>query len=393
MIDITKKSNLKYLIFGSLYIVEGLQIAIALVLTPLYLLQNNFSPEIVTLSSGLIMIPWVLKFLFGYFIDSYAYLGKKRLILFSGIISAITLMIASLIDPSSFLIGFILIMFLSHCSLGFFDLSLDAWAIDISLKKERGKISGSMTLGLYTGMMLGNILLGTIADKYYFNIAFFSGGLIILLITLIPLFLKDNYTKKKTKKVISNILSEIKNQKILLFLLFLSFVSLNSGIISLAVPLFMDISLHLDIATIGYISAIFSFSRAAGSFTFGTASDKWGRKKIIFINILITMIITGFLIFINSAFTLTIIYAILGFLTGGLFAVVFALSMDKTNHRIAATQFGIFMAALNIGELAGGSISGTLINIFDFNRAFLYGTWVLGPTIVIFYIIHKLHKK
>jgi len=393
MIDITKKSNLKYLIFGSLYIVEGLQIAIAWVLTPLYLLQNNFSPEIVTLSSGLIMIPWVLKFLFGYFIDSYAYLGKKRLILFSGIISAITLMIASLIDPSSFLIGFILIMFLSHCSLGFFDLSLDAWAIDISLKKERGKISGSMTLGLYTGMMLGNILLGTIADKYYFNIAFFSGGLIILLITLIPLFLKDNYTKKKTKKVISNILSEIKNQKILLFLLFLSFVSLNSGIISLAVPLFMDISLHLDIATIGYISAIFSFSRAAGSFTFGTASDKWGRKKIIFINILITMIITGFLIFINSAFTLTIIYAILGFLTGGLFAVVFALSMDKTNHRIAATQFGIFMAALNIGELAGGSISGTLINIFDFNRAFLYGTWVLGPTIVIFYIIHKLHKK
>jgi MFS family permease len=393
MIDITKKSNLKYLIFGSLYIVEGLQIAIAWVLTPLYLLQNNFSPEIVTLSSGLIMIPWVLKFLFGYFIDSYAYLGKKRLILFSGIISAITLMIASLIDPSSFLIGFILIMFLSHCSLGFFDLSLDSWAIDISLKKERGKISGSMTLGLYTGMMLGNILLGTIADKYYFNIAFFSGGLIILLITLIPLFLKDNYTKKKTKKVISNILSEIKNQKILLFLLFLSFVSLNSGIISLAVPLFMDISLHLDIATIGYISAIFSFSRAAGSFTFGTASDKWGRKKIIFINILITMIITGFLIFINSAFTLTIIYAILGFLTGGLFAVVFALSMDKTNHRIAATQFGIFMAALNIGELAGGSISGTLINIFDFNRAFLYGTWVLGPTIVIFYIIHKLHKK
>ena len=105
------------------------------------------------------------------------------------------------------------------------------------------------------------------------------------------------------------------------------------------------------------------------------------------------MIATTFLIFLNTSFTLTIIYAMLGFLTGGLFAVVFALSMDKTHPRIAATQFGIFMAALNIGELAGGSISGTLINIFDFNRAFLYGTWVLGPTIIIFYIIQKLNKK
>jgi len=393
MIDIQDKSNLKYLMFGSLYIVEGLQIAIALVLTPLYLLQNNYNPEIVTLASGIIMIPWVLKFLFGYIIDKYAKIGRKRLIFVGGISSALSLLIASIIDPASYLIVFIFIMFLSHCFLGFFDLSIDAWAIDISLKKERGKISGSMTIGLYAGMMLGNIVLGTLADSESFTIAFIIGGIIIFFISLLPLILAETKNQVKNKQIIANFLKEIQNKKIILFLLFLILVSLNSGIISLAVPLFMDISLQLSIATIGYISAVFSFSRAIGSFTFGTISDSWGRNKTIFINLIITMIVTVGLVFVNGSEMLLIVYAALGFLTGGLFAVVFALSMDKTNHLIAATQFGIFMAALNIGELVGGSISGTIISLLDFTRVFLYATWVIAPTLLIFYLINTIKNK
>ena len=393
MIDIQNKSNLKYPIFGSLYIVEGLQIAIALVLTPLYLLQNNFNPEIVTLASGIIMIPWVIKFLFGYVIDTYSRLGRKRLILMGGISSALSLLVASAIDPALFLMGFIFVMFLSHCFLGFFDLSLDAWAIDISRKKERGKISGSMTIGLYSGMMLGNIVLGNLADNIGFSFSFLIGGVIIFCISLLPLLIAEGKKQAKEKQIITHFLKEIKNKKILLFLLFLTLVSLNSGIISLAVPLFMDISLQLNIATIGYISAVFSFSRALGSFTFGTVSDSWGRNKTIFINILMTMFATACLVFVNGSEMLLIVYAALGFLTGGLFAVVFALSMDKTNHLIVATQFGIFMAALNIGELVGGSISGSIIAIFDFNRVFLYATWVLGPTILIFYFFNLIQNR
>ena len=393
MIDIQNKSNLKYPIFGSLYIVEGLQIAIALVLTPLYLLQNNFNPEIVTLASGIIMIPWVIKFLFGYVIDTYSRLGRKRLILMGGISSALSLLVASAIDPALFLMGFIFVMFLSHCFLGFFDLSLDAWAIDISRKKERGKISGSMTIGLYAGMMLGNIVLGNLADNIGFSFSFLIGGVIIFCISLLPLLIAEGKKQAKEKQIITHFLKEIKNKKILLFLLFLTLVSLNSGIISLAVPLFMDISLQLNIATIGYISAVFSFSRALGSFTFGTVSDSWGRNKTIFINILMTMFATACLVFVNGSEMLLIVYAALGFLTGGLFAVVFALSMDKTNHLIVATQFGIFMAALNIGELVGGSISGSIIAIFDFNRVFLYATWVLGPTILIFYFFNLIQNR
>ena len=74
-IDISKNSILKYFIFGSLYITEGIHIAIAWVLTPLYLLDLGVQPEIVTFSSGLIMIPWIGKFIFGSLSEALFSLG------------------------------------------------------------------------------------------------------------------------------------------------------------------------------------------------------------------------------------------------------------------------------------------------------------------------------
>lgn len=45
MIDINKYSSSKYLLFGSLYFSEGLQLAIATVIIPIYLLEKNFPPR------------------------------------------------------------------------------------------------------------------------------------------------------------------------------------------------------------------------------------------------------------------------------------------------------------------------------------------------------------
>ena len=393
MIDISNKSTLKYLLFGSLYITEGIQISLGWVLTPIYLLQQQYSPEIVTLSSGIIMIPWVIKFIFGYYVDRFSHHGRKKIITLGGIFSAASIMIAAIINPSISLFGFIGFMFLGHCSISFLDISLDAWAIDITTKKERGKLSGSMTIGLYVGMIIGTAVLGSIAESMNFISAFLFGGLIIFLISLIPLIIKEEKRKKQPEKIINNVLQEIKKKKIILYLIFLSIVSLNSGIISLIAPLFMDIKLQLDVAMIGYISAVFSLTRAIGSFVFGALSDKIGRIRIILINLMITIIFSTLLITVQSSEAFLIIYAAIGFLTGGLFSSVFALSMDKTNQKIAATQFGIFMAALNLGELTGGSISGSLYALFSFTQVFLYSAWVIGPAILLFYIINKRNLK
>lgn len=392
-IDIEKKSMYKYFLFGSLYITEGIHIAIALVITPLYLLNNNFAPEIVTLSSGIIMIPWIFKFIFGYYIDSFSHKGKKTFILYGGLIASFTLLLIPIINPETLFIGFIGLLFLGQIGIGFLDLSADAWAISITNEKERGKLSGSMTIGLYTGMFIGSALLTPLADSINFQTAYFLGGIFILPIIFSTILIKEQIKKQKKQVIIKPLLSELKQKKNLIFLIFLSLIALNSGIISLTAPLYMDISLKLGVALIGFITAVFSISRAIGSLIFGAISDKYGRSNTIIGIMISTIIFSILLITANNSQSLTILYAILGFLIGGLFSVIFALCMDKTNPKFAALQFGIFMGLINLGELSGSTISGTLITILNFQKVFLYAAWIVGPGLLLFYILKKTFPK
>ena len=392
-LDITKNNLSKYFIFGSLYITEGIHIAIAWVLTPLYLLHLDMPPEIVTLSSGAIMIPWIGKFIFGYYIDQWSNKGRKPFIIYGGLLSAITLLLVPIINPETFFIGFIFLLILGQIGIGFLDLSADAWAINITKKRERGKLSGAMTIGLYLGMFLGSAIITPFADSFNFQSAYALGGLFILPIIGNILLIKEKVRKRKKNFDIKPLLSDLKQKNTMIFLLFLAIVSLNSGIISLSVPLYMDINLALSVSIIGFISAIFSISRASGSFILGAISDKYGRESTIIGIMMITIPFSIMLLFANNQQILTIIYAIIGFLIGGLFSVVFALSMDRTKRNVAALQFGIFMAILNLGELSGGSISGTLISLFDFTKVFLYAAWVIGPAFLLFYLVLVTTKK
>ena len=38
-------------------------------------------------------------------------------------------------------------------------------------------------------------------------------------------------------------------------------------------------------------------------------------------------------------------------------------------------------------------IRGTLISLFEFSQVFLYAAWVVGPALLIFYIITKKDSK
>jgi MFS family permease len=392
-LDISKNSLSKYFIFGSLYIIEGIHIAIAWVLTPLYLLHLDTPPEIVTLVSGAIMVPWIGKFIFGYYIDQRSEKGRKPFILYGGLLSSITLLLVPIINPETLLIGFIILLILGQVGIGFLDLSADAWAITITKKQERGKLSGAMTIGLYLGMFLGSVVLTPFADSINFQAAYVLGGLLILPILANMLVIKEQVKKRKTSFNIKPLLIDLKRKNTMLYLLFLAIVSLNSGIISLTLPLYMDISLTLSVTIIGFISATFSISRALGSFILGALSDKYGRGPTIISILFLTIIFSISLIWATDQGILTIIYAIIGFLTGGLFSVIFAMSMDRTKKKVTALQFGIFMAFLNLGELSGGSISGTLISLLDFTKVFLYAAWIIGPAILLFYLVIITSKK
>ena len=387
MINPTKNNPIKYLLFYSLYFSEGLMIAITTAVTTVFLREQGIPIPETTLVVGIINMPWVLKFLWGPIIDKYKKFGRKSFIISGGLLAAFSMMLVSIFDPAYSIIPFTFLIFIGHVGIGFTDLATDAWAIEISTKKDRGKINGAMYGGLYSAWAFGAAFLLYIASNYGYNMAYFVTGLLILIIITIPLFVKE-IIKIKEKPQIKNLLvKEFKKTKNQLIAFYAPLVFMNEGILAFIMPIFMKDQLGLEAVQIGLITAILPIMLAIGSFIGGTITDKIGRNKTLYIFISINIIFTGSLIFVDNWMKLSIIYAIIGFIMGSYQTVSCALFMDATNPKIAATQYGIFAGVGNLGVNGGGMLTGVMVASLGFSRTFLYAGWVFGPALLILYFI------
>jgi len=78
----------------------------------------------------------------------------------------------------------------------------------------------------------------------------------------------------------------------------------------------------------------------------------------------------------------------LGFFFGGYYAVSCALVMDVINPAIAASQFSILTALLNLGEMGiGHSLAGLMVDSLGYERVFLYSALFYGISILVLYFV------
>jgi len=395
MIDINKHSFLKYLLFGSLYFSEGMELALATVIIPIYLhVEKGMSLPLTTLIAGLVMVPWVLKFIWGGIVDYFIKFGRKPFILFGGFLGVISFFTLIFIDPAVAIIPFMFFLFLSHVGIGFLDVSADAWAIELSQEHERGKINSAMFSGLFIGVAVGVALLSHIAQEFGYSIAFLTTGLIVFLIILYPLFIKDAKILKKRPKMGTILLNEFRKPTTQLVAIFVPLLLISIGLLTFAIPLYMVDSLQLKVSEIGLIVSLFPIATIVGTLVSGPITDRWGRKGPIAFFALASAFFTASLIFANTWLILAVVFSTIGFLRGGYYVGINALLMDITNPKVGAVQFSLLTSIGNFGELFGGMIAGTLIVLLGFHRFFLYAALFFGPALIILYLIRfKKPKK
>jgi PAT family beta-lactamase induction signal transducer AmpG len=383
---------MKYFLFGSLYFSEGLMVAITTVATSLYLREKGVSIPITTLIVGIVNIPWMLKFVWGPVIDFFIKFGRKPFIILGGALTVSCMFLVSFLDPGTSLLPFTLLIFLSHVGIGFIDVSADAWAIDVSTDKDRGKINGSMFAGQYSAWAIGAALFPYIGSQYGYHFVYLINALLILLILLFPFVVKEIVKGKVKEKIASLVVKEFKTKTVLLIALFSPLVFMNEGIMSFIVPIYMRDGLGLSDVQIGFIAMVLPVFLAIGSLVGGVLTDRIGRKSALYLFIGFNIVCTASLIFVDSWWKLSIIYGMIGFFMGGHSTVSCALFMDVTNPRIGATQYGIFTGIANVGLNGAGMITGSLAVTLGFARTFLYAAWVFGPALLVLYFI-RIKKR
>ena len=362
-------------------------VAITTVATSLYLREKGISIPLTTLVVGIVNIPWMLKFIWGPVIDYFIKHGRKTFIILGGGLSVSCMFLVSFVDPSTSLLLFTALIFLSHVGIGFIDVSTDAWAIDVSTEKDRGKINGSMFAGQYGAWALGAALFPFIGSQYGYPTVYLINALMILLILLLPFFIKETRKIKIKEKIVTLVFTEFKKRTVLLVALFSPLVFMNEGIMSYIMPIYMRDGLGMTDVQVGFISMILPIFLAVGSLFGGVITDKIGRKSTLYVFIGLNIVFTASLIFTDTWWKLSMIYGIIGLLMGGHSTASCALLMDVTNPRIGATQYGMFTGIANVGLNGGGMLTGSLVVALGFSRMFLYAAWVFGPALLVLYFI------
>ena len=205
---------------------------------------------------------------------------------------------------------------------------------------------------------------------------------------ILPLSTKEKIILKKRPKIGKLVVHEFKKKNTLLIAFFGLIASLNFGMILFIIPEYMMNVLKLDVAQIGLLSSLFPIATAIGAVTGGVISDKWGRKKTIYVFLIGALISSSLLVFADSWQMLAIIYPMVGFLQGGsAFAAIMALFMDITNPKIAGTQFSILTSITNFGDYSIAIISGTILVMIGYERFFLYAAWLVGPALILLHFI------
>jgi MFS family permease len=394
MIDLKKYSSAKYFLFGSLYFSEGLIRAINIVILPVYFLEKGISPELITLIIGLVTAPMIVKFFWGGIVDYFIRFGRKQFIILGGFLTIISLFLLPFVDPEYGLIFFAILLFITWTGIGFLDVSADAWAIDISREKERGKINGAMFAGQNIGVACGAIILPFISEKFSYEAVFSMTAILVLLIIIFPMVTKDTKIVKTSQKVGRILVNEFKKKTTLLVAFFGFLLAVPIGLLILIAPIYMNINLHLDVTQVGLITMVFTLSTAIGALVGGALTDKWSRKNSLYLFIGLSIIFTAMLIFSNNWQNFTFVFSVIGFLQGGFFASFMAMCMDITNPRVGATQFSIFTGLGNFGMLGLMMISGTMFVLLGPFRLFLYTSLLFGPSlIVLYYIRYKMKSQ
>jgi MFS family permease len=372
-INLNKHKKFKFLLFGSLYFAEGIYQAMILIVGPIYLINKNVPLPFVTLLGALIYLPWGLKFVWGGIIEFYHKYGRKKFAVFGIIFGAIGFLGISLIDQNFSIIWFSIFLFMGYVGIGFLDSAIDAWAIDSSIKEERGKINASMNIGKWGGQYVGALFIIAIGVALGYSISFFLTGIIVLFLVVIPLIVK--YEDRKIGKLkIWHLVKQEFGKKITRITTFYFFIFvLFQAFYSTILVIYLKTSLNFDDTFIGFLYAFWLISVIPGSIIGGILADKFGRKIPLYVFLIFMIILSITPIIINNFYLITLI-------------------MDIINPKISAAEHEIICSIVNLGGIAIGSSTGTLIVLFGFDYLFILAALILLAALFVLYRIKNLNK-
>lgn len=368
-----EKKFRRYGMFGSLYFSQGTVLSYFTALNALYFLDRGLTMTDVGIFASIALIPFVIKIFWGMLSDKVNLFGlghRKPYILIGLALQFACLVVVPFIDPAEYYWGFVALAFVLQMGMALYDTCTDGYALDTTPEEEQGTIQGFMVGGRALGVVITASAVGLLADQVSWLAVFW----LLAAFTLVPLpfVLGIKESARPVDRAFDWSAFAAFKQGPVIALAGVGFVFflIIAGINQLVNP-FLGQEFSISLTQAGLYTTVWGIGVVLGGVTGGALIQKIGRRNGTLAALLISLLSGVALAVTTGPGAAWLIVALFGLAYGTYQTVYFALSMNFTDSRIAASMFSILMAVSNVAQGVGMALSGFLADTIDFRLTFV----------------------
>ena len=253
--------------------------------------------------------------------------------------------------------------------------------IDLVGEKQRGFAMGLNEFAGYIAVALVAFLTGWIASEYGIRPYPFYIGIVLVFFGLFGsiFFIKDTKhhvakeTATSTTPKLQNIFWDTtwKNKNLGSVTQAGLINNLNDGMAWGIFPILLAIK-GFSIAEIGVITAIYPAVWGIGQLFTGKMADKFCKKDILYVGMLLQAIALIVLVWANSMVDFVVLSSVLGWGTAMVYPTFLATVAENTHPQDRAKSIGIFRLWRDLGYAIGAILTGIIADFFSINAAILF---------------------
>lgn len=376
--SLTTTRNGRFLLFGVLYFVQGTLLAYVLVFNNLYLRNFGASAAQLSLLNGLLVLPFIFKIGIGLLSDkrplNLPLLGRGHRLPYMTLGLLMTTLgggLATFVHPVDQYVGYLAVALFIAFGLAFYDTTADGLAVDTTPPAEYELVQGTMMIGRALGFVAMAAVYGRLIVTYDWTIVFW----IVIVLSLLPhawlRHVREPAQRAAAQQFTWTALRALWRPEIGWFSAYAVVYSIAVYGANAIVTLFANEELGGTIVQVGDVAALGGIGMLLGA---AAATLLSHRISIWRQGVLTATMVSGTLVLIAVTATLDNIAAITvlwGICLAAAELVYLTLAMAKTDPRLGAGQFAIFMAISNAGTGIGQATATGLIDTIPFSWIFL----------------------
>ena len=366
--------NLKVLWFGCFMTGTGLSIIMPIL--PLYIdMLGDFTKQQLSFWSGAVaassfLMTAIVSPLWGRLADRY---GRKPMLLRASLGMSVIMVLTGFAGN---VVQLLIIRAVFGLFSGFVSNAVALVAAQTP-KEESGRVLGTLNTAMISGVLIGPIFGGAVAQFFgYSHIFFITGSLSFVAFMVTLVLVKENFTKPEKKRLGS--MKEVFNKiqaRNLIFALFASTLILQmmnmsiNPILSLYVREIIGNSGNVELLC-GVVAAAPGAASIFAAPRLGALGDRVGTHKILIFGFSLAAVLLVPMAFVTNVWQLVVLRFLFGIANGALLPGIQALLSRNTPREATSRIFSYQQSSQAMGSVIGPLFGGAIAGLFDYHYVF-----------------------